>query len=528
MAAPSSLGSFGPYQIRERLGVGGMAETALAVRHGPAGFEQQVCLKRILPAFSGDERFRAMFLTEARLAARLRHANIVQVYDFGLQQGSYYLALELIDGMDLRKLLRWMTRQQRRLSTDQVAFIAFELLAALSYAHDVTLNGSKAGLVHRDVTPSNILISRRGEVKLADFGIAKATESTTATGSGSVKGKVPYMSPEQASGAPVDARTDLFALGVVLYELLAGARPFDGKNDTATLLNLARGNYVPIGERVSDVPSVLERVIARLLEHDPEKRFGHADEVVDALTGITPPPSTRRSLGVLVDDSLSSKSRQDLRAPTPGADAAKDSPRSGSKEPSVRDDARPESTMALASRDVPGPSANSTGPSSRQQKVIGLTIGIASALALVVIVRWWWPTESPPSESIYAAGGPGGKTVPAVVSGTYSAAPAASAINRAEEDPGLASTVLPAETDAVEEAVAESPPAPAILRVHVIPWGDVWVDGRRRGRSPVRVRLAAGVHRVQAGRGAPERSRRVSLESGQHRTLRFDVHQSHP
>lgn len=292
--------AFGNYELKRKLGVGGMAETVVAVRRGPGGFEQEVCLKRILPAFALDERFVDMFLSEARLAARLRHNNVVQVYDFGEDDGVYYLALELVDGLDFRGILSEMKRRGDRLPVELLVYLIYELLAALSYAHNLHINGAPAGLVHRDVTPSNVLISLHGEVKLTDFGIAKATRTNQATQTGSIKGKIPYMSPEQAQGERVDQRTDLFAVGVIVYEALAGHRPFDGPTDTSTLLNIARGTYRPIHEVVPDVPMELRAFVEGTLQRQPDDRIQTARDAADLIVNLVPPPFVRREVSELV------------------------------------------------------------------------------------------------------------------------------------------------------------------------------------------------------------------------------------
>ena len=202
-----------------------MAETFLAVRRGPGAFEQKVCVKRILPAFEQDQDFVRQFLEEARVSAQLRHANIVQVLDFGVVDGSHYLALELVEGMDLHKLLRSLGDRGETMTSGLVVYLATELANALEYAHGGG-GQSTSPVVHRDISPSNVLVSRAGEVKLTDFGIAKAAHGPgPIPTTGVVKGKVPYMAPEYALSGKSDPRSDLFALGVLLFEALAGRRP---------------------------------------------------------------------------------------------------------------------------------------------------------------------------------------------------------------------------------------------------------------------------------------------------------------
>ncbi len=205
-----------------------MAEAFLAVRRGAGGFEQQVCLKRILPTLQNDQEFVRMFLREARLSALLHHAHIARVLDFGIIEGDHYLTLEFVEGTDLRGLLRSAKERDETLGPTLTACFAHALGAALDFAHTADDRGVPAGIVHRDISPSNVLVSMAGEIKLADFGIAKAAGSLQ---SKALKGKVPYMAPEYAMGHRCDARTDLFALGVVLYECMAGRRPFDGQNE---------------------------------------------------------------------------------------------------------------------------------------------------------------------------------------------------------------------------------------------------------------------------------------------------------
>jgi len=184
---------FGNYELIERLGVGGMAETFVAIRRGPGGFEQRVCLKRILPTFVGDDDFVQMFMREARLSALLHHGHIARVLDFGMTNGTHYLTLELIEGTDLRVLLRHLGKRGESLDPGLASYLAHALASALDFAHTADADGNAAGIIHRDVSPSNVLLSNAGEVKLADFGIAKATNLPGSIQSGALKGKIAYV-----------------------------------------------------------------------------------------------------------------------------------------------------------------------------------------------------------------------------------------------------------------------------------------------------------------------------------------------
>ena len=243
---------FGPYTIVGRLGVGGMAETFVAIRTGPGGFAQRVCLKLVLPFYREDEDFVRLFEREARLAAKLRHSNIVGVIDFGDMDGTSYMALELVDGLDLRAFLD--AQNDNRLPSESVVLCGLAMAYALDHAHKPH-HGSGAdddasyaqGIVHRDISPSNILISRRGEVLLTDFGVARAISGTSRQKS-AVKGKVPYMAPEYLRSEPLDGRADLFSLGVVLFESLAGERPYEGDHDPAIIMRILKGEHPPLAK----------------------------------------------------------------------------------------------------------------------------------------------------------------------------------------------------------------------------------------------------------------------------------------
>jgi len=291
---------FGDYELVERLGVGGMAETFVAIRRGPGGFEQRVCLKRILPTLANDPDFVAMFLREARLSALLHHGHIARVVDFGIADGAHYLTLELIEGTDLRAALRHLRRRGKSLDPGLTSYVAHALASALDFAHTADENGVAAGIIHRDISPSNVLLSHAGEIKLADFGIAKATNLPGSVQSGALKGKIAYMAPEYALGRQCSARSDLFSLGVLLYECLAGHRPFDGGNDMHTLDRARSGQHELLLEAAPQTPEPLASAVESLIAADPEARPVNAAAFLDMLAEVPPPALARRALGAVV------------------------------------------------------------------------------------------------------------------------------------------------------------------------------------------------------------------------------------
>ncbi len=314
------LERFGPYELVRPLGAGGMAETFLAVRRGPGQGEQRVCIKRILPKYTGETAIVDQFLDEARLLGQLRYPGIVQVHDSGVIAGSYYMALELVDGADLEQLCKSL-RAGERLPTEVSLFIATKLLEALSYAHRATLAGEPLCVVHRDVSPSNILLSKQGEVKLTDFGIAKSAHRRHKTKTGRTKGKLAYMSPEQVRGELLDARSDLFAMGIVLYELLAGVHPFEASTDFALLQNIVTSTHRYLGAAAPDIDPRVVRCVERLLSADAADRYASAEACLADLPALTKPQVCQRMLADSVARYVATRSDREPSAPTPIRDA---------------------------------------------------------------------------------------------------------------------------------------------------------------------------------------------------------------
>jgi serine/threonine protein kinase len=271
---------FGEYKILKKIATGGMAEVFLAKRVGMKGFEKLLAIKRIHPQFSENEEFIAMFIDEAKLAAKLNHRNIVQIYDFGSQQGSYYIAMEYIFGKDLRSILKKSKERGERFPLAQCAYIITEAAKGLEYAHTLKDHfGKPLQIIHRDISPQNILISYEGEIMLADFGIAKAASKSTETRAGVLKGKILYMSPEQAWGKPIDRRTDLYSLGVVLYEMVTQRKIFDTDSEFS-MLEKVRNAVVEFPPNVfENIPNNFLQVVQKALDKNPDHRYQSAHDM---------------------------------------------------------------------------------------------------------------------------------------------------------------------------------------------------------------------------------------------------------
>jgi serine/threonine protein kinase len=279
-APPPERLVYGPYRLLERIATGGMAEVFRAKRTGVEGFEKVVAVKRILGHLSDNKEFVDMFVDEAKMVAGLAHPNIVQIFDLGRIGKSYFIAMEYVHGRDLRTIHKRAKERGVRIPLDLSALIVSRVCAALESAHRKKDDrGQPLQIVHRDVSPQNILISFEGEVKLTDFGIAKAQSKATITDRGSLRGKLLYMSPEQASGKPIDRRSDLFALGIVFYELVTGERPFAADSERSILESVRECRVRPPRALNPRIPERLESVVMKALARDPDERYQDAAEM---------------------------------------------------------------------------------------------------------------------------------------------------------------------------------------------------------------------------------------------------------
>jgi serine/threonine protein kinase len=275
---------FGKYVLVRKIAMGGMAEIFKAKAGGAEGFEKDVVIKRILPHFTEDGDFVKMFIDEADITSKLQHANIVQIFDFDVCENSYYIAMELIEGVDLKKILDVGVKDEKPLSPAQAVWILMETSKGLHYAHVKEHKGQPLNIVHRDISPHNLMVSYNGEVKLMDFGIAKAAQRSTKTMAGTVKGKVAYMSPEQARGKTLDGRSDLFALGILLWEMLTGKRLFLGDSDFETLSNVLKFEP-PLPSTLNPrVNGALDDIVLKALSKNRDERHATVEEFARDLT----------------------------------------------------------------------------------------------------------------------------------------------------------------------------------------------------------------------------------------------------
>jgi serine/threonine protein kinase len=267
------------YKVLERIAAGGMAEVFRAESAGLEGFKKLVAIKRVLPHLSEKKQFIGMFLDEARVCAHLSHSNCVQVFDIGVGDNTYFIVMEFVDGSDLKGVIEYHKKLGKAFPVEEATLTCVRICEGLAYAHELTdSKGKSLHIVHRDMSPPNVLLTRHGEVKIVDFGLAKANSQLERSEPGIIKGKFSYLSPEAAQGLPVDARTDVFAVGIILWELIAGRRLFLGDSDLETVRLVQRAEIPPLRQFNPKVPAELERVLAKSLAQDPQKRYQTARE----------------------------------------------------------------------------------------------------------------------------------------------------------------------------------------------------------------------------------------------------------
>jgi serine/threonine protein kinase len=293
---PEPRPRIGRYEIIERIAVGGMAEAFRARAHGPGGYQRELVIKRILPHLAEDPDFVRAFVDEAKILGMLNHPNIVGVYDFGEDQGRHYLALEFLDGPSLATIVERASRLCAPVPANVVAYLGKEICSGLQAVHTaLDPLGTPLGLIHRDVTPSNVMTTRNGGVKLLDFGVAKIAGSEQVTQHGRLKGKPGYFAPEQIAGTPIDGRVDLFALGVLLHELLCLQHLFhrEGEGMAATIYRIMQMEIPEPASIRPDMPDGLDRIIMKALSRDPDDRWASAAEMGRELDAVVLECGTR-------------------------------------------------------------------------------------------------------------------------------------------------------------------------------------------------------------------------------------------
>jgi Protein kinase domain/PEGA domain len=518
------LGVSGKYRLDQRLGGGGMAEVFLAQAVGAEGFSRKVAIKRVLPGFSDNQAFAKMFIDEAQISAQLVHPNIVSVLDFDRDaENRLFLVMELVEGKDLDALLA-----TGMLPIPLVIHVIGELLRGLGYAHDLPVGTNVRGVVHRDVSPHNVLLSWEGAVKVSDFGIAKARAASEATASVFIKGKPAYMSPEQANGEALDGRSDLFAVGIMLWEMLVGRRLFTGEDTRSTLGAVL---FAPIPRPRSsrpEIPKDLERVTMQLLERDLPARYATAEQAIADLLDCADAPRAGRELLTAT-----------LAERFPGQAPVRHSRHRARSQPGpAQDPAAPAAQAAQAAQAAPAAAAAAlpslgavrNAPTAtldrgrarlagrRRIQLAGAAIGAAALASFAVI--WAIRGGSEPG------GGSGGPLIAQGAQGAQAtdatdAHPALPDAPPSPPPPDAAIPDAPAPPDATEAPTTATAPIapPKQTRTPVAtaptkygmltvtgsaPSVAVLVNGKRAGETPCTIRLAVGTHRITLRKQDPD------------------------
>jgi serine/threonine-protein kinase len=514
---------FGKYTLIRKLATGGMAELFLAIQKSVAGFEKLLVIKRILPSMNKDRAFIEMLLHEARVAATLSHPNVVQVFDVGSVEDTYFIAMEHVHGEDLRSIVRQMRKKGVvEFPLEHALSIVLGMCAGLAYAHEKRdLDGTPLNIVHRDISPQNVVVTFTGDVKVVDFGIAKSDARAPGeeTKNGRLKGKIPYMSPEQARGEVIDWRSDIFAAGVMLFELTTGKRLFKGTSEFDTLKLIVERDYPLPSQARLGFPRELEIIVMKALSKDREQRWQSAREMQAAIEEFV----RRERLAVstialsqfmqsLFEDKLASQKEALLQGKQLADIIALETERD-SASISLDSQAPSGSTNAAATRSI--------RPSARAQRSRGAWIAAAAGLVLITAAGTLWLTrrgtepaalEEKPATPLSAAAATQVVAAAAPDPGT-SAQPAAQTAPSAEPKTESAPSSAPAQAPHVAERRVASPskvdkapqPAPAATatgtgKLNVSAhggWCNIGIDGAPRGPTPIAgIVLPAGSHSV--------------------------------
>jgi hypothetical protein len=495
------LGVSGKYRLDQRLGGGGMAEVFLASTMGAEGFSRRVAIKRVLPGFSDNESFARMFVDEARISAQLVHPNIVSVLDFDRDADNrLFLVMELVEGKDLDALV-----STGLLPFSVVIHVVGEVLRGLGHAHDLPVGTHVRGVVHRDVSPHNVLLSWEGAVKVSDFGIAKARAASEATASVFIKGKPAYMSPEQANGQPLDGRSDLFAVGIMLWEMLVGRRLFVGEDTRATLAAVLFGQIPRPRSLRGDVPKDLERVVMKLLERDLPARYETAEQAIKDLLDCSDAPKAGREalVGVLAERFAAEAPVRQSRARAslpPGYATTAPGAVPIPQQPTLRAHGAPTPAAALPSLGAvmnarTGTIEHRYTAATRRGTMNKLLIAALTAVFAGVATFAVVAVVNAPSkqEAVRDAAPPaaGSDAAPAPADAAPPEPPPPAPVDAAPADPPV---------DAAPQKDARPRVAPqkfGTLHVETFPIMTVYVDGTRIRDTPLDVDLPVGPHKVK-------------------------------
>jgi serine/threonine-protein kinase len=491
----------GKYQLVRKLATGGMAEVFLARAEGPMGFAKKLVVKRILPQYSEDEGFVSMFLGEAKLAAELNHPNVVQIFDFGQTDGRYFIAMELIDGPNLRVLNNAARAAGAAIGFEYCARLVASAAEGLHYAHELKDGaGRPLNLVHRDISPDNILVSRQGTVKVVDFGIAKANTSPNLTRSGVLKGKMAYMPPEQLGRKNLDRRVDIYALGVVLYELVTGSMPFDATSEVSIIQAvMSESPLERVSVRRGDVPRQLEDIITKCLDKNRDYRYATGRELqvdLERFILTSGHPITTGELSELVSKLIPPfPSDTDIPAPPNKATPVQEGMPLDKTFQRDQSGAGDISKTDLSKAEV----AARTGPGAGGGGSRGAIMALAGAIALAVLAVGVWFVVKKPTD-----GGGGITVVEAPDAGSQVAVkvpPPVEAKDAAVEvavvDAGAPVPV--AVVDAGEQHHVVTPGVQHVLvEFRIRPFAVVYVDGKQIGETPFDpVKLTTGKHKIR-------------------------------
>jgi TonB family protein len=407
---------FGQYTLLEKIAAGGMAEVWKARMRGVEGFQKTVAIKKILPHLTDNAEFIGMFIDEAKLAAQLSHPNIIHIYDLGKIGRDYYIAMEYVEGRDLRSIMNAARKKGLPLPLGLAVLIASRLASALEYAHRKRdFEGHELGLVHRDVSPQNVLITFEGDIKLCDFGIAKAVTKASQTQMGALKGKLQYMSPEQAWGKAVDSRSDIFSLGAILFEMLTGERLFPGDSEMSVLEAVREGRTRSAREVSPAVPPEVDEIVRKALATEPGARFASAGELQSRLESVlyglkpTPGPTDLAAyLHRLVQTDDAAASAPTAAAPTAPLPAPEPAGDDGAPAMQPAADLAPPAPLAPVAA-VAGLPADLGGEAERRGRMI-LVAAIVAALVVLALLSYFLlrkrGTAPPPPAPAAAAAKP--------------------------------------------------------------------------------------------------------------------------